>query len=62
MNIPMSALFLELGWEPISDYLDIQRVSYFARIKKLPITRLCKLALMEVEYSNYIILHLIGNT
>ena len=43
MNIQMSALFLELGWEPINDYLDRQRVSYIARIKKLPITRLCKL-------------------
>ena len=52
MNIPKSALFLEQGWEPISDYLDRQKVSYFARIKKLPITRLCKLVLMEVEYSN----------
>jgi hypothetical protein len=40
------------GREPINDYLDRQRVSYFARIKKLPITRLCKLVLMEVEYSN----------
>jgi hypothetical protein len=40
MNIPKSALFLELGWEPINDYLDRQRVSYFARIKKLTITRL----------------------
>ena len=27
-------------------------VSYFARITKLPVTRLCKLVLMEVEYSN----------
>jgi hypothetical protein len=52
MNIPKSAVFLELGREPINDYLDRQRVSYFARIKKLPITRLCKLVLMEVEYSN----------
>ena len=54
MNIPKSALFLELGWESINDYLaiDRQRVSYFARIKKLPITRLCKLVPMEVEYSN----------
>ena len=40
MNIPKSALFVELGWEPINNYLDRQRVSYFARIKKLQITRL----------------------
>jgi hypothetical protein len=52
MKIPKSSLFLELGWEPIKDYLDRQKVSYFARIKKLPITRLCKLVLMEVEHSN----------
>ena len=52
MNIPKSALFLVLGWEPINDYLDRQRVSYFARIKNLPITRLRKLVLMEVEHSN----------
>jgi hypothetical protein len=51
MNIPKSDLFLELGWEAIHDYLDKQRVSYFARIKKLPITRLCKLVVIEVEYS-----------
>jgi hypothetical protein len=35
MNIPTSTLFVELGCEPINDYLDRQRVSYFARIKKL---------------------------
>ena len=52
MNNPKSAVFLELEREPINDYLDRQRVSYFARIKKLPITGLCKLVLMEVEYSN----------
>ena len=52
INIPKSALFFVLGWEPINDYLDRERVSYFARIKNLPITRLCKLFLMEVEYSN----------
>ena len=52
MNIPKSDLFLVLGSEPIKDYLDRQRVSYFARIKNLPITRLCKLVLMEVEHSN----------
>ena len=50
-NLPKSALFLELGWEPINDYIDRHSVSYFDRIK-LPITRLCKLVLMEVEYSN----------
>ena len=35
-----------------NDYLDRQSVSYFARIKKLPITKLCKLVLMGVEHSN----------
>ena len=55
MNIPKSALFVELEWEStriyivgllykslesINNYLDRQRVSYFARIKKLQITRL----------------------
>jgi len=52
INIPKSALFLDLGREPINHYLDRQRVSYFYRIKKVPITRLWKLVLMEVEYSN----------
>jgi len=52
MNIPKAALFLELRWEPINDYLDRQRVSYLAGMKKLPITRLYKLVLMEVEYCN----------
>jgi len=36
----------------INDYLDRQRVCCFARVNKLPITRLCKLVLIEVEYSN----------
>ena len=52
MSIPVFKLLLEFGGEPINDYLDRQRVPCFARRKKLPITRLCKLVLMEVEYSN----------
>ena len=36
----------------INDYLDKQKVSCFVRVNKLPITRLCKLVLMEIEYSN----------
>lgn len=51
MNIPKSVLFLELGWEPINDYLDGQSVFYFASVK-LQFKRLCKLVLMVVEYSN----------
>ena len=31
MNIPISALLLELGWEPINAFLDRQRISYFSR-------------------------------
>ena len=42
MNIPISALLLELGWEPINAFLDRQRISYFSRFSELNSTRLCK--------------------
>ena len=32
MNILKSALFFELGWEPINNYIDRHSVSYFDRI------------------------------
>ena len=51
MKIPRSALFLELGWEPIKQWLSRHIEGFLLKIKKLPITRLCKLVLMEVEYS-----------
>ena len=52
MNISKSALLLELGWYRIHDCLARQRVSYFARVKTLPITKLCKFIIMKVECSN----------
>ena len=42
MNVPISALLMELGWEPINNFLDRQRISYFSRFSRLPTTRLCK--------------------
>ena len=42
MNIPINAILLELGWEPINSYLDRQRIAYFSRFSNLPSSRLCK--------------------
>ena len=42
LNIPRSALFLELGWEPITTFIDRQRIMYFKRLSDLPDSRLCK--------------------
>ena len=41
MNIPRSALLLELGWEPITVFIDRSKVSYFKRLSELPDSRLC---------------------
>jgi hypothetical protein len=51
MTIPKSALFLELGWEPINDFLDRQRISYFSRLQNLPCKRLCKIVFDELKDS-----------
>jgi hypothetical protein len=51
MTIPKSALFLELGWEPINDFLDRQRISYFSRLQNLACTRLCKIVFYELKDS-----------
>ena len=42
MDIPRSALLLELGWEPITTFIDRSKVSYFKRLSELPDSRLCK--------------------
>jgi hypothetical protein len=42
MNIPRSALLLELGWEPITAFIDRSKGSYFKRLSELPDSRLCK--------------------
>jgi hypothetical protein len=40
MNIPTrSALLLELGWEPITTFIDRSKVSYFKRLSELPDSR-----------------------
>ena len=49
MNIPKSALFVDLGWEPINDFLDRQRVSYFARIYDRDKNRLCRIIFDELK-------------
>ena len=51
MNVPKSAFLLELGWEPINDFLDRQMVSYFSRLKQLPSSRLCKIIFNELQYT-----------
>ena len=49
MNIPKAALFLDLGWEPINDFLDRQRVSYFARIQGFDSSKLCRIVFEELK-------------
>ena len=56
MNIPKSALFLELGWEPVCAFMNRQRVAYYARFQNLADNRLCKLIfnmLKNSEQSDY---------
>jgi hypothetical protein len=61
MSFPKSALLSEFGWEPINEFLDRQRVNYFARFDELPGHRLCKIVFMELtnsecvewKYGNY---------
>ena len=42
LNTPRSAVLLELGWEPISAFIDRQN-TYFRRLSELPGDRLCKI-------------------
>ena len=51
MSFPKSALLSEFGWEPINDFLDRQRVNYFARFDELLVHRLCKIIFMELTNS-----------
>ena len=37
MSFPKSALLSEFGWEQINEFLDRQRVNYFARFDELPV-------------------------
>ena len=49
ISFPKSALLSEFGWEPINEFLDRQRVNYFARFDELPAHRLCKIVFMEIK-------------
>jgi predicted DNA-binding antitoxin AbrB/MazE fold protein len=51
MSFPKSTLLSEFGWEPINEFLDRQRVNYFARFDELPAHRLCKIVFMELKNS-----------
>jgi succinate dehydrogenase flavin-adding protein (antitoxin of CptAB toxin-antitoxin module) len=48
MNIPKAALLLELGWEPIIDFINRQKVSYYKRLLELPDDRLYKSVFNEM--------------
>ena len=52
LNIPRSALLLELGWEPITTFIDRQRILYFKRLSDLPDSRLCKQVYNEMVRSD----------
>ena len=65
LNPPRCAVIRELGWEPIHDFLNRQRLSYFSRLQALPDSRLCKIIYTELmtlsdgargswNYSSYI--------
>ena len=72
MSFLNSALLSVFGWEPINEFLDRQRVNYFARFDELPAHKLCKIVFMELQkfrmcgpewkYANYMknIFHSIG--
>ena len=56
MNIPKSALFLELGWKPVYAFMNRQRVAYYVRFQNLADDRLCKVIfnmLRKSENSEY---------
>ena len=49
MNIPKAYLLLELGWEPIPDFINRQKDSYYKRLLiELPDNRLCKSVFNEM--------------
>jgi len=52
MSSPKSALLSEFGWEPIYEFLDRQRVNYFAIFDELPAHMLCKIVSMELNNPN----------
>jgi hypothetical protein len=47
MNIPKAALLIELGWEPILDFINRQEVLYYKRLFCLP--NLTKTLLIEIK-------------
>ena len=49
MSFSKFAPLSEFGWEPINEFLDRQRVNYFARFGELPTHRLRKIAFMELK-------------
>lgn len=44
-----AALLIELGWQPINNFLNRQRASYFSYINYLPNKRLCKIVFDEMH-------------
>jgi hypothetical protein len=36
VNMSKAALLIELGWEPINDFFNRQRASYFSYVNNLP--------------------------
>ena len=51
-NLPKAAILLELGWEPLSVFIDRQRISYYKRLLRLPNHRLCKQVYNEMINNN----------
>ena len=49
VNMSKAALLIELGWEPINDFLNRQRASYFSYMNNLPNKRLCKIVFDEMH-------------
>lgn len=52
LNIPQSALLLELGWEPINSFINPHKIAYFKRLASLPDERLCKRVFNEMLRRN----------
>ena len=54
ISFPKSALLSEFGWEPMNEFLDQQRINYFARFDELPAHKLCKITFMELNNSEWV--------
>ena len=51
MSSPISARLSEFGWEPIYEFLDRQRVNYFAIFDELPAHMLLEMEFPQISHA-----------